>query len=331
MRELKVSSAGCIEELSMMGFSSVVKNVLRLKIYEENILHQVRDFNPDVCVLIDFPGLHFRLGKKLRGYNFKVIQFVAPKVWAWGQKRVQKFKASFDKVFGVLPFEEKFFKSHHVDYQYIGSPHSKRINHIVPENLDKYGSFGSWLCFLPGSRKAEIVGSKEAIAYLNLKLPSNIGIIIPVASNYSVEEVAHLLGVNIQDPGNRVFFVNSKQYEHMKACDVAFATSGTVTLELALMGVPSIIFYQTSALKYYFGKKIIAVPYIGLPNLILDKGVFAEFIGPPKFEEIEKEITALLFDESKRSRVLTDLRTIQDMLKLDPWSTFIEELKKVMK
>lgn len=330
MRELEVTSAGCIEELSMMGFSSVIKNALRLKIYEENILHQVKAFEPEVCVLIDFPGLHFRLGKKLKQSDYKVIQFVAPKVWAWGQKRVKKFSKSFDRVFGVLPFEKEFFKKHGVNYQYIGSPHSKRLSKITTKNLDELGLFGKWLCFLPGSRRSEIVASKEALQYIAKHLPGNVGIIVPVASNYSSEQISELLELD-KSHQKRVFFVQEQQYEYMKSCDVAFATSGTVTLELALMGVPGVIFYQTSALKYYFGKKIISVPYIGLPNLILDKSVFAEFIGPPNFGEILKELSDLLFNETKRAQVLTDLQSIKDKLDLDPWARFVEELKKVLK
>jgi len=330
MREHGVASAGCIEELSMMGFSSVAKNILRLKIYEENIMHQVRNFNPDVCVLIDFPGLHFRLGKKLKQKNFKVIQFVAPKVWAWGQKRVKKFAGSFDKVFGVLPFEEDFFKKHHVDYHYIGSPHAKRLEQIGTKNLSELGNFDKWLSFLPGSRKSEIIGSKEALRYLDKSLPSNVGILIPVASNYSSEKISHLLEFKNQGNQSRVFFVHENQYEYMKSCDVAFATSGTVTLELALMGVPSVIFYQTSALKYFLGKKLLSVSYLGLPNLILDKSVFTEFIGPPDFDGILNELSALLFDDGKRGRVLADLQIIKKKLDIDPWSIFVDELKKVV-
>ena len=315
----------------MMGFSSVIKNALRLKIYEEDILYQVNKFKPDVCVLIDFPGLHFRLGEKLRKSQFKVVQFVAPKVWAWGQSRVKKFQNSFDKVFGVLPFEEDFFKKHGVDYLYIGSPHYERLSEVVSKDMAELGDFKKWLCFLPGSRESEISGSKGTLSHLVEHLSSDIGIIVPVASNFSVKDICGILEIDPTSQKSRVFFVHDHHYEYMKACDVAFATSGTVTLELALMGVPSVIFYRTSGLKYFLGKRMLAVPFIGLPNLILNKSVFAEFIGPPVYDKILTELTGLLFDVNKRKSVLTDLKKIQSLLEVDPWPNFVRELEKVIK
>ena len=123
MRSAGVSSIETIDQLNIMGFAEVLKNLSSLRFIEQRMLEKIIRHKPDLCILIDFPGLHFELAHKLKKNNIKCVQYVAPKVWAWGKRRVKKLRSDFDLVLGVLPFEKDFFLSHDVKYEYVGSPH----------------------------------------------------------------------------------------------------------------------------------------------------------------------------------------------------------------
>ena len=131
-----VESIGSIDELSVMGFVEVLKKLPDLLALEKRILAAVDRRQPEFAILVDFPGFHFRLAEQLKLRGVKVIQYVAPKVWAWGEGRVAKLRKDFDLVLGIFPFEAGYFAEKGVNFRYIGSPHKDRMNKVIVKRED---------------------------------------------------------------------------------------------------------------------------------------------------------------------------------------------------
>ncbi len=195
MRHVGVASISDCKVLSVMGFVEVLKRLPELMRFETRILREIDLIKPAFAVLVDAPGFHFRLGKKLHEKGIKVIQYVAPQLWAWHESRVEKLKSDFDLVLGIMPFEEKFFKERGVNYVYIGTPHVERakkavsirseIEQRVEEKKAKIGltRSGSYsqrplLGFFPGSRIGEfsriVPAMLKAAAIIDQKMVVNI-------------------------------------------------------------------------------------------------------------------------------------------------------------
>lgn len=299
------------KDLSVIGFGEVLAMLPKLVRLEEEIFRSLDDLKPDIAILVDYPGFHFRLAPSLKARGIKVVQYVAPKVWAWGQSRVQKLRKHFDLVLGVLPFEEDFFKKHGVPYHYVGSPHMDRVKDVSALNgLDSLKAKGKLIALLPGSRKGEIkrllIPLLDIAKDLHNRDPS-LGFLIPVASSIGFEgltqTVASYWGAAIVSASGYsdigpIRVVSGQSLEIMKSSDFAVVTSGTATLECGLLGTPQVIVYKTSALSYAIGIRLLKVPWVGLVNLSAGREVAKEFIQHFSTSEISEHIDKILSDAS---------------------------------
>ncbi len=263
------------KDLAFMGFVEVLLNLRtiigNLKFCKKDILA----YQPDILVLIDYPGFNLRIADWAKKNGIKVVYYIAPQVWAWKANRVKMMKQCIDKLLCILPFEQKYFKDKwNWDVAYVGHPLVEVVeqyNSSEAQNI-KALQHENIVAVLPGSRKQEI----------KKKLP----IMLSVAKHFPQYQfiIAKAPGLDasfynqfIQSAAN-ISWVDNQTYALLSRAKAALVTSGTATLETALFKVPEIICYKGNAISYAIAKKLITIKYIGLVNLIMDKLVVKELI-----------------------------------------------------
>ncbi|MEO6316540.1 MAG: lipid-A-disaccharide synthase, partial [Chitinophagaceae bacterium] len=259
-------------ELAFMGFIEVVKNlpaiIKNLKFCKEDILA----YQPDVLVLIDYPGFNLRIAEWAKQEKYKVAYYISPQVWAWKENRVKKIKTSVDKMLVILPFEKAFYKKWQYEVEYVGHP---LVEVIETEKLKPPAAPFSdkpIIALLPGSRQQEITKKLPVMLAVSNYFP-DYHFIVAKAPGLAPDFYNTLLR-----PYNNVSAVSGQTYALLKQAKAALVTSGTATLETALFGVPEVVCYKSSTISYEIGKRVIRVKYISLVNLIMDKPIVKELI-----------------------------------------------------
>lgn len=295
------------KELAFMGFTEVIKN---LPTIFKNLAYCKKDiskFEPDVLVLIDYPGFNMRIAKWAHKQKIKTIYYISPQIWAWKENRVHAIKRDVDKMLVILPFEKDFYKKYNVEVDYVGHPLVEVITdfnashaHIKKENI---------IALLPGSRKQEIF----------IKLP----IMLEVANYFPNYKFVVAKAPGLDDsfydvllaPYKNVDSVVNKTYELLAKAKAALVTSGTATLETALFKVPEIICYKGGKISYEIAKRLIKIKYIGLVNLIMNKEVVKELIqNKLTVKNIADELKNLLENKDKKEVLQKDYNALAELL-----------------
>ncbi len=292
-------------ETAFMGFIEVVKNLpailKNLKFCKEDIVA----FNPDVLVLIDYPGFNLRIGNWAKQKGFKIVYYISPQVWAWKESRVKLIKQVVDKMLVILPFEKDFFKKWNYEVEYVGHPliqvidDFKKTSH--PLQLQR-GSVSNQpiVALLPGSRKQEINNTLPIMLEVVKNFPSHQFVIAQSPGQTATFYEPFFSGIN------NVFLSGVGQtYALLSVATAALVSSGTATLETALFNVPQVVCYKTSAISYRVAKALIKIKYISLVNLILDKKLVTELIQHQLTpDNIVKELEFILHN----SRVIEEVK-----------------------
>jgi lipid-A-disaccharide synthase len=311
-----------IEELSVMGFLEVIKHLPFLKHLEFSLLEQIERRQPEIAILVDYPGFHLRLADALRLRGIYVIQYVAPQLWAWGEKRTQTLRAVTDEVLGIMPFETAFFRERQVNFRYVGTPQVDRAREAVADRgrfcLDNAPTIG----FFPGSRTSEIrrllPRMMQIREHLRKTLP-HLRFALSMAPSLQPELFASILGeplgeALVDSPELAVYrqgdttLVRGQSIHLMKTCDAALVTSGTATLECALTGTPMAVAYVMQPLSFQLAKRFVKLPHISLVNLVADTGLVREFIQDFEPSAVADELSLLAqpgpYRDEKRTRLL---------------------------
>lgn len=306
-------------DLAFMGFAEVIMNLKtilnNLKFCREDILK----FNPDVLILIDYPGFNLRIAewaKSVNGQrstvNWKIVFYISPQVWAWKESRVPKMKKTIDKMIVILPFEKDYYKNKwNWDVDYVGHPLVQVIEEFKGEQLTKNRNqeTGNYIALLPGSRKQEVLK----------KLP----IMLEVSKAFSQHQFVLAKAPGLDDEFYAGFMqrytnvssVRDKTYELLMQSTAALVTSGTATLETALFAVPEVVCYKGSNVSYQIAKRVIKIKYISLVNLIMDKLVVKELIqNDLTVSNLTSELTQLLFDYKKQEQLKKDYADLKNIL-----------------
>jgi lipid-A-disaccharide synthase len=298
-------------ELAFMGFVEVVKNLGTILKNISFCKKDIIDFNPDLLILIDYPGFNLRIAKWAKSKNIKVVYYISPQIWAWKENRIKTIKSSVDKMLVILPFESEFYNKWNYKVDYVGHPLVEVVDSYIQSQqiARKNWSDRTVIGILPGSRKQEI----------NIKLPIMLEVakLLPeyqfvVAKAPGIED-AFYEGL-LKDLKN-VSTLKNQTYSLLYEAKAAMVTSGTATLETALFEVPQIICYKGSSISYEIAKRIIKIKYIGLVNLIMDKPVVKELIqNDLTTENIINELKQILENESKQNQIFEDYTTLKSLL-----------------
>ncbi|HLB52879.1 MAG TPA: lipid-A-disaccharide synthase [Chlamydiales bacterium] len=311
LRALPIQSLFPMEKLQVMGFVDVFFSFPSLWKTFYEVRNAILKLNPKAVLLIDYPGFNLRLEASLRkkGYQGKLIHYAAPSVWAWGKKRIPKMAKHLDLLLTLFPFEKTCFASTPLRVEYAGHPLSKLS--LLPKKEEPL------LALFPGSRKAEIERTfpiqLEAAKKLQALHPDlNIGVSI---ASKSIEPLI----LTILQKANitcHIFPPEQKQ-TLLQSARVAIAKSGTITLELALCQVPTLVTYGVSPLDRFIVQKILSIdlPFYCIVNILLSKEVFPEFFGPNlRIDHLFPALQRLWENGDARSYVLEGCREVQKEL-----------------
>lgn len=336
MRNAGVEEIASIAEFNVMGLSDVARKLPDLRLLESRLLTWIDRVQPRFAVLIDNPGFNLRLAEQMRMRGLRVFQYVAPKIWAWGAERAERIRTSYDLVLGILPFEADVYQQHGIRYEYVGSPLKDRIDKVIVtrESLGLPKGRPVIAC-LPGSRPAEVQRLMPILAAIRSAvapaMPDAI-FLVPMAPGICVTDIAAALGRGGQTPGiaarpadNELAIeswvvdgfraVTGMSLEIMAASDVAVVTSGTATLECALLGTPLVVVYAMSEFTYQIARRAVKVNNVSLVNLMAGQRLVREYIQDVPPVEVAAEITALYLDKARRKSMCDRFEDIRDGLK----------------
>jgi len=280
MRAVGMECLFPMEQFQVMGFVDVFFALPRLIRLFFKVRRAILQLNPKAVVTIDYPGFNLRMAAHLRkqGYQGKLCHYICPSVWAWGKKRIPLMEKNLDLLLTILPFEKQYFSK--LKVAYVGHPLIERIP--APSAAVKEKRL---IAIFPGSRQRELERNFPLYLEVAKKL---LGEFPDISFDISVAHPRFFLWMTaeLEKAGlsnNRVRCVPAAENERlMKTAFLGIAKSGTVTLELALYGVPTVVTYALSSFDYFLAKYIfrIRLPYYALPNLIVKRAVFPELIGP---------------------------------------------------
>ncbi len=301
-----------IKDLAFMGFIEVVLNLRTIAKNIKFCKQDILDFNPDVLILVDYPGFNLRIAEFAHQKGIKVHYYISPQIWAWKQNRVHKIKRVVDQMYCILPFEKEFYKKFGVDVHYVGHPLVDAINNFRHTALSKSEflaknnlSHQPILAILPGSRNQEIKVKLPIMLKASDFFP-NHQIIIAGAPNKSTEFYKKIIG------NNQVKILEGQTYDLLNHSDLAIVTSGTATLETALFKVPQVVCYKASTISYHIAKRLVKIDYISLVNLIMGKEVVKELIqGELTAKHIVSELKKIENNSSEgREKMLNEYQNL---------------------
>ncbi|QKZ15303.1 lipid-A-disaccharide synthase [Spirosoma sp. KUDC1026] len=299
-------------DMAFMGFLEVVKNLGTIRRIMRECQADLLAHRPDVLILIDYAGFNLRMARFARKHGIRVFYYISPKVWAWNQRRALNIKANVDRLFTILPFETEFFAKYEYNVDYVGNPLLDALAAFQPDpdfrqenGLDERPI----IALLPGSRHQEIT------SILPTMLASTRGFdtyqfVVGTVSNLPTSLYDALLA-----DYPHVRRVNDAAYDLLHLATAALVTSGTATLETALFNVPQVVCYKTTFISYAIARRLIAVPFISLVNLIANREVVKELIQADLTPaNVANELRAVLPTGVKRSDLLAGYTDVQEKM-----------------
>lgn len=298
-------------ELAFMGFVEVVMNLRTIFRNLAFCRQDIEAWQPDVLILVDYPGFNLRIAKWAKQKGFRVIYYIAPQVWAWKENRVKSMKKCIDLMLVILPFEKKYFSEKwNWEVCYVGHPLVEETNFHINQPREAPFSDKPVVALLPGSRKQEISKKLPVMLEASRFFPDYQFIVAkaPGTDESFYKEMLQTYPA--------VHYVNNKTYELLLQAKAALVTSGTATLETALLGTPEVVCYKGSSISYQIAKRVIKVKYISLVNLIMDKLVVKELIQHDfTVKQVCAELSLLLSDRNKQQQLQDDYARLKALLK----------------
>ena len=292
------------KEMDFMGFLEVISNLNSILKNLALAKSDIHSFQPDVLILIDYPGFNMRIAKFAKKLRIKVVYYITPQVWAWKQGRVKQLKRDTDLLLSILPFEKEFFAKHGAESTFVGHP---LLDELTNSSRNSVETEKPLIALLPGSRKQEI----KKILPLMMELADHFTdyqFIIAGAPSIPSSFYRSITG------DSYLPISTDKTYEVLKGAKAAVITSGTATLEAAILKVPQVVCYRTSGFSYWIGKRVIKVAFISLVNLILNKQVVAELVQSDfNKERLVQEIDKLL-NKKHRNILLQEYKKLIEKL-----------------
>ncbi len=305
------------DDLEVIGFLEVAKRYNYYKGVFDKIVSKLDEEKPDAILLIDYPGFNLRLAAEAKKKGIKVIYYIAPHVWAWKKNRVEVIKQYVDELIVLFPFEVEFFQREGMKARCFGHP----LLDIVKPSSGKQEFLSRWelnpnrklISLLPGSRANELKNHLPLLvktAEILSESRDDLQFILPIAPTTAVSSVQPYLR------GSSVEFkiIKNETYDAIAHSFFALVTSGTATLETAILETPEVIFYKSSLLTYLVGKYIMRIKQVGLPNIIAGKVIVPEdphFVSP---EKMARSTLVYLENESEYRSIKRELKALKSQL-----------------
>ncbi len=301
-------------ETSFFGIVQVVKNLGTIRRQMRECQSDVAEFAPDVLILVDYPGFNMKMARWAKEHGIRTFYYIAPKVWAWREWRVKAIRKYVDRLFIIFPFERTYFPKHGIEPVFEGNPlvdaiESRRASLPTPDEFRRRNGLDERpiIALLAGSRRGEIRANLPLMALLSKRFPEHQFVVAGVAWIDRALYDQYMAGSDIR-------YVCDQTYETLAAAEAAVVTSGTATLETALLGIPEAVVYRTVWWQVWLRPYVLKVPWVSLVNLNLGREAVAELIQSDlSVERAEQELRAIVAGGAKREKMLADfdcLRTV---------------------
>jgi lipid-A-disaccharide synthase len=303
-------------EMSFFGFVQVLKNLRTIFSQIDNVKADIERFSPDVIILIDYPAFNLRIAKWAKSRGIKVYYYIAPKVWAWKERRVKSIRKYVDRLYTIFPFETEYFRGHGIEPTFCGNP----LVDDIAECCSALPSRDEFLrqthvenraivALLAGSRVSEINANLPDMVAIARRFP-DVQFIVT-----AVSWVDRAIYDNYVKGEANVKVVVDRTQQTLAMAEAAIVTSGTATLETALMGIPEIVIYHVpwiyEKLKPYF----LRIPYVSLVNINLGREAVREMVcARLDIAEAERELRSILSGGKERERMLRDFDELRQMI-----------------
>ncbi len=303
-----------IDELSFMGFAEVLLNLPtilnNIKLCKADII----DYQPDTVIFIDYPGFNLRIANFVRKQNIKTIYYISPQVWAWHKSRVKKIRRDIDKMLVILPFEQDFYFKHNYNVEFVGHPlldALERTDHIPEADFRRKNNLAEnnpVIALLPGSRKQEIKKMLAIMCEVSDNYPG-YQFVIAGTTGHSEDLYRQFSGKS------DIPVVFDQTYNLLRIAYAALVTSGTATLETALIGVPQIVCYKANTISYQIARRLVDIKFISLVNLIMDEEVVKEMIQNDfNTTNLVKELREITENDHYRAEILNKYKQLRKKL-----------------
>lgn len=279
-------------EMGIVGLFNVLRHLPMFRRVYNELIEKIAAERPDVVFLVDYPEFNLRVAKRCKEMGLQVVYYISPQLWAWRRGRVRHIAKYVDRMIVIFPFEEEFYKAHDVPVTYVGHPLIEQLAGVrkparKPSTLR--------IALLPGSRRMEVrtllPAMLDAVRILREERtdPHNIDAYIiqaPTIAHEALEQIVAESGVSVP-------ILPNDRGEAVAAADVTLSSSGTATLESAILGTPVVVMYRLSRATYLLGKRLVSLPHFSLVNIIAGHEVVPELIqeevnGPRIAEEVRK-------------------------------------------
>jgi lipid-A-disaccharide synthase len=294
------------KEINIMGFVEVLLKLNTIKKNLARCKEQILRFKPDVLILIDYPGFNLRMAKFAKENGFKTTYFIAPKIWAWNEKRGYQLEKHIDLLLLIFPFEIDYFKKWKVNSTYVGNPLFEQTLQFIPDPNFRFKhnlADAPLIALLPGSRKQEIKRMLPKMLELAKQYP-NYKFLIAGAPGLNRDFYEQFLDTNIE-------LVFDATRDILSYSTAAIVCSGTATLETAFMNTPQVCAYAAHPISYNIAITFVKVKYISLVNLNVDKLIIPELIQHDyTLPKLKAELEAILPGGSKREQMLSDYKEL---------------------
>ena len=306
-----------MDNISVVGFTEIIKKIPSII----NLLNRISKFSNDIkphgLILIDFPGFNINLAKRLKKkmkVQFPIIYFISPQIWAWNKGRIKSIKKYIDKMLVIFPFEEAFYKQYDIDAKYVGHPF---LDEWIPSDKNKIKQdLGldvnkKLVGIFPGSRSIEI--KKHLPIYIKSikhikSIDSNCEFVLGLAPSFDKKLIKQ--NYNMKN----IKIVDQNPLQLLECSDVAIVTSGTISLQASLMGVPCVVGYKLSFLSWILSKILIKVKYISMTNIVSNEIIISELIQykmTPK--NIAREVNILLNNDTHYDEISKKLLNVKNI------------------
>ena len=299
-------------DLAFMGFLEVAKNLRTIFRNIKLCKADIRNYSPDVLILVDYPGFNLRIAEFAKNLGIKVIYYISPQLWAWKEGRVKKIQKFVDEMLVILPFEKDFYKKHEVDAHFIGHPLLDAISVLKPVDASEFRAEHGLnskeiIALLPGSREQEVTKMLEIMLSVR-PFFQEYQFVIAGAPSLPASFYQKYVDENVH-------FVSNKTYDLLRCSKAALVTSGTATLETALLDIPEVVCYRSSRVSYEIGKRVVKdLKFISLVNLIMDRKIVTELIQDElTTQNLTRELTNIL-DGKDREKMLSEFAMLREKL-----------------
>lgn len=336
MKQKGLNSFFDYSNLSLYGVFQVIPNIPKLIFLRYKLINYLRNEKPDIFIGVDAPDFNFYIEKRLKQSGIPTFHYVAPSIWAWRPNRAYKIKKSTDHIFSIFPHEKPLFEKVGIETTFVGHPLANEIP--LKSNINKYRKVLKLnrdelvIALLPGSRMGELKAHTDTLletAHNLFEVYPDAKFLIPATNDKNVNFIKGRIRNN---PTKNIKLIKGKVDEILSSVNIAIAASGTASLQIALHKKPMIIIYKGSWISYFIWKMVRLIPYVSLPNILLNENFVPEMLQHRATPNLLSKKTCEIFKDEKYSKKIeSKFNKLHNALKRNTSSLIFEIIKPYLK